>query len=113
MEMAVQLARALGMGTQDIAHLRRGARLHDIGKMGVPDGILLKPGPPTEDERTAMRRHPEYAHELLSPSEYRRPALDIDRVDRRGNRRPTPCLGGPDAQECEAPRAGSRGRPAG
>jgi HD-GYP domain-containing protein (c-di-GMP phosphodiesterase class II) len=60
-----------------LATLRRGALLHDIGKMGIPDRILRKPGPLSEDEWQVMRRHPVYAYELLSPIEYLRPALDI------------------------------------
>jgi putative two-component system response regulator len=55
----------------------RGALLHDIGKMGVPDYILLKPGPLSDDDWVIMRRHPAYAYEMLSPVEYLRPALDI------------------------------------
>lgn len=54
-----------------------GALLHDIGKMGIPDGILLKPGPLTEDEWIVMRKHPAYAYEMLSPIAYPGPALDI------------------------------------
>jgi putative nucleotidyltransferase with HDIG domain len=76
-DTTVHLARAMGVGEEDIVHVRRGALLHDIGKMGIPDRILLKPGPLTEDEWTVMRRHPVYAHELLSPILYLRPALDI------------------------------------
>ena len=55
----------------------RGALLHDIGKMGVPDAILLKPGPLSEEEWVAMRRHPASAYDLLAPVPYLRPALDI------------------------------------
>jgi HD-GYP domain-containing protein (c-di-GMP phosphodiesterase class II) len=51
--------------------------LHDIGKMGVPDSILLKPGPLTEDEWKVMRLHPNLAYDMLSPINYLRPALDI------------------------------------
>jgi putative nucleotidyltransferase with HDIG domain len=76
-EMAVELARAMGMDEADLVQVRRGALLHDIGKMGIPDAILLKPGPLTEDEWEVMRRHPVYAYELLSPIEFLRPALDI------------------------------------
>jgi HD-GYP domain-containing protein (c-di-GMP phosphodiesterase class II) len=58
-------------------HVRRGALLHDIGKMGVPDRILLKPGKLTDEEWVIMKKHPVYANELLSPIAYLRPALDI------------------------------------
>jgi HD-GYP domain-containing protein (c-di-GMP phosphodiesterase class II) len=57
--------------------VRRGALLHDIGKMGIPDSILLKPGPLTEDEWNIMRLHPVYSYELLHPIDYLRSALDI------------------------------------
>ena len=73
----MRLARALGVGESELVHLRRGALLHDIGKMGIPDGVLLKPGPLTEAEWAIMRKHPEYAHEMLAPIAYLRPALDI------------------------------------
>jgi len=75
--MSVRLARHLGMGEKQVGHIRRGAILHDIGKMGVPDAILLKPGPLTGKEWVLMRKHPVYAYEWLSPIEYLRPALDI------------------------------------
>ncbi|HXF83183.1 MAG TPA: HD domain-containing phosphohydrolase [bacterium] len=76
-EMTVQLARVLEVPEEQIVHLRRGALLHDIGKMGVPDQILLKPGPLTEEEWAQMRRHPELARELLWPIRFLRPAIDI------------------------------------
>jgi HD-GYP domain-containing protein (c-di-GMP phosphodiesterase class II) len=57
--------------------MRRGALLHDIGKMGISDTILLKPGSLTDEEWETMRQHPEYAYNLLSPISYLRPALDI------------------------------------
>jgi len=76
-EMSLRLARALGVKEEELVHIRRGALLHDIGKMGVPDGILLKPGPLTPEEWEIMRRHPQYAFEMLSPIAYLRPALDI------------------------------------
>jgi response regulator RpfG family c-di-GMP phosphodiesterase len=75
--LTVLLGRAMGMRPEEIMHLRRGALLHDIGKMGIPDSILLKPGPLTPEEWEVMRRHPVYAYELLSPIHYLRPALDI------------------------------------
>ena len=76
-DMTIQLARAVGIPQSEMIHIHRGALLHDIGKMGVPDNILLKPGPLTEDEWVAMRKHPMYAYEMLSPIHYLRPALDI------------------------------------
>ncbi len=76
-ETTIQLAQAAGMEEIDLDSIRRGALLHDIGKMGVPDSILLKPGPLTVEEREVMRMHPIYAYELLSPISYLRPALDI------------------------------------
>jgi putative nucleotidyltransferase with HDIG domain len=76
-EMTERLARALGVNESELAHIRRGALLHDIGKMGIPDAILLKPGALTEQEWVTMRKHPIYAYELLSPIAYLRPALDI------------------------------------
>jgi PAS domain S-box-containing protein/putative nucleotidyltransferase with HDIG domain len=76
-EMTAELARRLGMNAADLAHVRRGSLLHDIGKMGIPDQILLKPGPLTDEEWEIMRQHPVYAYELLSPISYLRPALDI------------------------------------
>lgn len=76
-EMTLRLAQAMGISNEDAVHIRRGALLHDIGKMGIPDSILRKPGPLSEDEWIIMRRHPVYAHEMLSPIAYLRPALDI------------------------------------
>jgi PAS domain S-box-containing protein len=71
------LAHVMNISDQDLVHIRRGALLHDIGKMGIPDSILLKPGALTEDEWIVMKKHPVYAYELLSPIEFLRPALDI------------------------------------
>jgi len=76
-ELTERLANELGISGEELVHIRRGALLHDIGKMGIPDSILLKPGSLTEDEQEIMRRHPVYAYEMLSPIEYLRPALDI------------------------------------
>jgi PAS domain S-box-containing protein len=76
-EMTLSIARDLGMTEEEIVHVRRGALLHDIGKMGIPDSILLKPGPLTEEEWKIMRLHPVYCYELLHPIAYLRPALDI------------------------------------
>jgi PAS domain S-box-containing protein/putative nucleotidyltransferase with HDIG domain len=76
-EMSLRLAGAIGMSDAELVHVRRGALLHDIGKMGVPDAVLLKPGPLSEDEWSLMRRHPTLALEMLTPIAYLRPALDI------------------------------------
>ena len=72
-----QLALALGVPDEDRVHIHRGALLHDIGKMAVPDGILLKPGSLNDDEWRILKQHPSHAVELLSPIEYLKPALDI------------------------------------
>jgi PAS domain S-box-containing protein len=76
-EMTVRLARNLGCSDEEILHIRRGALLHDIGKMGIPDEILQKPGPLTEQEWEVMRRHPQYAYQMLSPISYLNHALII------------------------------------
>jgi len=76
-ELTLRLCRAMKIGESELAHIRRGAILHDIGKMAIPDSILLKPAPLTEEEWEIMRRHPVYAYEMLSPIDYLRPALDI------------------------------------
>ncbi len=76
-EITVRIASAMGISEQELVHVRRGTLLHDIGKMGIPDAILLKPGPLTEEEWEIMRKHPVYAFELLSPIPFLRPALDI------------------------------------
>ncbi len=76
-DITVRIARAMGLPSEDIVHLRRGALLHDIGKMGIPDAILLKPGALSEEEWEIMRKHPTMAYEMLAPIEYLRRALDI------------------------------------
>jgi hypothetical protein len=64
--LGMRLARALGMSESDILHLKRGALLHDIGKLSIPDQILRKPGPLDETERKVMQKHPVYATEMLA-----------------------------------------------
>lgn len=75
--LTIKLARALGVEDRDLAHIYRGALLHDIGKIAVPDSILRKSGPLTPDEWSIMRQHPFYAQELLAPITYLRAAIDI------------------------------------
>ncbi|MHB0988898.1 MAG: HD domain-containing phosphohydrolase [Bellilinea sp.] len=76
-EHTVRLARRLHLPEAQLPHLRRGALLHDIGKMGIPDAVLLKPGPLTAAEWEIMRQHPVYAFDLLSSIEYLKPAMDV------------------------------------
>jgi PAS domain S-box-containing protein len=76
-EMMIKLARDFGLPEEEMLHIRRGCLLHDIGKMGVPDHILLKPGELTEAEWAHMKTHPQYAYELLRPIDFLAPALDI------------------------------------
>ena len=76
-EMAVQLARKLGCTDEEVLHIRRGALLHDMGKMGIPDEILQKPGPLTREEWSIMRKHPLYAYQMLSPIHYLNQSLII------------------------------------
>jgi HD-GYP domain-containing protein (c-di-GMP phosphodiesterase class II) len=76
-DMTLRIAQTLGISDEELTHFRRGALLHDIGKMGIPDSILLKPGPLTDEEWEIMKRHPVYAYELLFPITHLRPALDI------------------------------------
>ncbi|MBI5950015.1 MAG: PAS domain S-box protein [Chloroflexi bacterium] len=75
--LTLKMARIIGIPEANIVHIRRGALLHDIGKMGVPDHILLKPGKLTDEEWAQMRQHPVFAYELLSPIEFLHEALDI------------------------------------
>jgi len=72
-----RLARSMGVEGDALVHITRGALLHDIGKMAIPDGILLKPGQLTEDERMLIQKHPVYAYEMLSPITFLVPAIDI------------------------------------
>jgi cyclic di-GMP phosphodiesterase len=76
-QLTVRLAQALGISDDDILHIRRGALLHDMGKIGIPDSILHKPDKLTDEEWAIMRQHPQLAYDMLYPIEYLRPALDI------------------------------------
>jgi PAS domain S-box-containing protein/putative nucleotidyltransferase with HDIG domain len=82
-EMTLRLAGKIGISDIEKVNFRRGALLHDIGKMGIPDTILLKPGPLTEDEWIIMRQHPTYAYEMLKSIDYFQiPAKGIERIFR-------------------------------
>jgi len=76
-QLAVRLAQRFGVDQRELIHIQRGALLHDIGKMGVPDSILLKRGALTEVERRLIEQHTEYARDLLAPIDFLRPAIDI------------------------------------
>jgi HD-GYP domain-containing protein (c-di-GMP phosphodiesterase class II) len=76
-ELTLQLARAMGFKDEQLVHIRRGALLHDIGKLGVPDAILLKPGKLNDVEWEVMRQHPQRAYEWLAPIAYLQPSLEI------------------------------------
>ena len=76
-DLAEKLARMEGISESDLVYMRRGALLHDIGKLGVPDSILLKPDKLTDEEWVVMRKHPQYAHDMITPIEYLRPSVDI------------------------------------
>ncbi len=77
MRLTRRLAQAMGVSDQALVHITNGALLHDIGKMAIPDGILLKPGGLTPEERALVERHPVLAYEMLSPIQFLIPALDI------------------------------------
>lgn len=76
-ELTVRLARRMGIDETSVIHMRRGAILHDIGKMSIPDHILFKAGPLDESEWQIMRQHPSTAAQLLTPIPYLSPALSI------------------------------------
>ncbi len=75
--LTVRLARMIGIAEDEMDHIRRGAILHDVGKIAIPDSILLKPGPLTDLEYGIMQLHTTYAYDMLSPIPFLRPALDI------------------------------------
>lgn len=75
--LTLRLAQAFGVNDDELKHIRHGALLHDIGKMGIPDTILRKSGALSDEERAMMRQHPQLAYEMLSPIAYLLPALDI------------------------------------
>ncbi len=77
MEATLKFARAAGFTQEELTNIQRGALLHDVGKLGIPDSILLKPATLTEEEWQVMRMHPLYAYQWLSPIAFILPALDI------------------------------------
>jgi PAS domain S-box-containing protein/putative nucleotidyltransferase with HDIG domain len=76
-EMSIRLARSMGISESELLHIRRGALLHDIGKMGIPDAILLKSGPLTSEDFAVMKQHPVHAYKMLSPISFLRQSLNI------------------------------------
>jgi putative nucleotidyltransferase with HDIG domain len=76
-ELSLAVAQELGIEKDDLTHLRRGALLHDIGKMGIPDSILNKAGPLTKEERELMEQHPKFGYDLLAPIPFLQPAADV------------------------------------
>ena len=76
-EMALKLARLMGVGNEKLVHMRRGGLLHDIGKLGVPDHVLLKSSPLTDEEQAIMRQHPQFAYNWLAPISYLRETVEI------------------------------------
>jgi putative nucleotidyltransferase with HDIG domain len=76
-DLTVWLAEKMGASEEEIENMYRGALLHDIGKISIPDSVLLKEGPLSEDEWKVMKTHPTTAYEVLSQVEYLRPSLDI------------------------------------
>ena len=76
-ELSTRLAQALGMSEEEIVHLRRGALVHDIGKLAIPDDILLKPGALEDDERKILQQHPFYAKQMLTDVSFLQPCIDV------------------------------------
>jgi putative nucleotidyltransferase with HDIG domain len=76
-ELSTRLAQALGLSEESITHLRHGALLHDIGKLAIPDNILLKPGALNDDEKQILRQHPVYAKQMLSQVSFLKPSVEV------------------------------------
>src|SRR6266496_6208128 len=76
-DLTVKMAKVYGMSDEELIYIRRGALLHDMGKLGIPDSILQKPDKLTDEEWKIMRKHPQFAYDMLYPVEYLRAALDI------------------------------------
>ncbi len=76
-DLGTRLARALGIPEEDVSQLQRGALLHDIGKLAIPDEILLKPSALNEQEMKTMQKHPEYAKKMLADIPFLQPAVAV------------------------------------
>ena len=76
-ELTIKIATHFGLDSNILVHVRRGALLHDIGKMGIPDSILFKPGPLSDEEWVLMKKHPQFAYDMLSAIDFLKPALEI------------------------------------
>ncbi len=110
-EMTVELCQTLGFTPEQLVNVRRGALLHDIGKMGIPDAILLKPGKLTDEEWVEMKQHPSHAVKLLSPITFLRPALEIPEAHHEkwdGSGYPYGLIGTAIPLSCQGVRSGGR-----
>src|SRR5262249_31122303 len=76
-DLAVRLAQAVGLTAAELIHVRRGALLHDIGMLSIPESVLINAAPLTQAERAIVQQHPDYGFGILAPIVYLRPALDI------------------------------------
>ena len=76
-DLSARLAQVLMLSEAEIGHLRRGALLHDIGKMAIPDEILLKPGALNDAERRMMEKHPVYAKQMLAQVDFLQPCVAV------------------------------------
>ena len=77
LDLTLRLAEFMGLSGKEMQDIRRGVLLHDIGKMGIPDAILHKPGKLTDEEWEVMHKHPQFAYDMLLPIAYLRASLDI------------------------------------
>ena len=75
--LTIEIEKMMGFNKEELVHVKRGALLHDIGKISIPDSILFKPGPLTDEEWLINRMHPVIAHEILAPVNFLSPALNI------------------------------------
>lgn len=76
-ELSSRLAQAVGLSAEEITYLKRGALVHDIGKLAIPDEILLKPGALNDAERKMLQKHPVYAKQMLVQISFLQPSLAV------------------------------------